>query len=456
MIIGNQQTTQLPVDANGNKTWALIYMPAGYDPSKKYCLMFNFHGKDEIGTTEQDLTALIRTGLTQLLAEGLKPVCFDKNAVLREWIIVSPQAPYWSYGAPQFPYMLAEMQKRVSVDPNYISAVGLSAGGQGAWSCAVDDKIAQQISAVIPLSAAEINTANLVASVKKNNLAVWAICGTNDIYNFDDINAGYIKMLNDAGLPARLTLIQSAGHDAGAWNAAMRFNFDQHPDNRYKEHVWKFLIDNPKNKPMPTTILPTIPCKLEAEDATAMSGVQVETTEDTGGGKDVGYIDPVDMMEYKINAPKPGVFPIDVRYSASLKYATFKTAIMEIRNAAGQTLARVDMPDTGGFQLFKTVSSKITLPAGDQTIRIVAITPGWNLNWIQINDALPANAPAPVPTDPLSDPNFGKDLAALFNRYGVDASLGLEDFNLSGYTVTILKAYSTMIKAQKSLSAITT
>jgi len=51
----------------------------------------------------------------------------------------------------------------------------------------------------------------------------------------------------------------------------------------------------------------TIPAKIEAESYASMAGVATETTTDTGGGLDVGWIDTGDWMAYAITVPTAGI-----------------------------------------------------------------------------------------------------------------------------------------------------
>lgn len=121
--------------------------------------------------------------------------------------------------------------------------------------------------------------------------------------------------------------------------------------------------------------------KIEAESFTAMSGVQVETTSDAGGGKNIGYIDAKDVMTYAISPAQAGT------YKVSYRIASTNTTSL---SAAGKITA---LPNTGGFQKWVTVSDTIKLTAGKQTFTITAIGGNWNLNWFELTYLAP---PAPV------------------------------------------------------------
>jgi hypothetical protein len=117
----------------------------------------------------------------------------------------------------------------------------------------------------------------------------------------------------------------------------------------------------------------------EAESYVAMSGVQTETTTDAGGGKNVGWIDNGDWMDYTINPYTQGTFTLQLRVAA-----VSNGAKIEIRDSDSTVLATVTVPPTGDWQNWTTVTTTVTLPAGIQNIRLKSITPvSWNINWLQ-------------------------------------------------------------------------
>jgi hypothetical protein len=125
---------------------------------------------------------------------------------------------------------------------------------------------------------------------------------------------------------------------------------------------------------------PVSSTKIEAENWKAMKGVQAETTTDAGGGKNVGYIENGDWMEYVYNAPSTGTYTINFRLASPNKGAQF-----QIQNSGGQILTTVNVPNTGGFQTWQTISATVNLPSGQQTLRLQSVAQaGWNINWMEI------------------------------------------------------------------------
>ncbi|MDB5054635.1 MAG: spore protein [Bacilli bacterium] len=133
----------------------------------------------------------------------------------------------------------------------------------------------------------------------------------------------------------------------------------------------------PTATPTPTPTGAAIPGKIEAESYSAMFGVVNETTIDTGGGVDVGYIDPGDWMDYKVNAQTAGSYTVGFRVASPVTGGQF-----QLKNSSGTVLGSLTIPNTGGYQIWQTANLNVTLPAGNQTLRVYLVTGEPNLNWL--------------------------------------------------------------------------
>ncbi len=119
---------------------------------------------------------------------------------------------------------------------------------------------------------------------------------------------------------------------------------------------------------------------IQAEDYSAMLGVQKEPTTDAGGGQNVGYIDNGDWMAYNsINFPTSGKYKVEYRV-ASLNGGSRLSLDL---NAGTIQLGAVNIPSTGGWQNWTTVSHTVNINAGTYNVGIFAATGGFNLNWIR-------------------------------------------------------------------------
>ncbi|WP_262707745.1 carbohydrate-binding protein [Larkinella knui] len=145
-----------------------------------------------------------------------------------------------------------------------------------------------------------------------------------------------------------------------------------------------------------------VPGKIEAENYSGMNGIQTETTSDVGGGLNVGRIDDNDWLDYNINVASAGAYAFNFRVAK--QYGDGK---IEVRTAAGAVLTTVDIPYTGGWQSFSTVSGTATLPAGNQILRIYAVKGDWNFNWVDVQSTAPVALPSVITFAALSDKTVG-------------------------------------------------
>jgi endoglucanase len=127
----------------------------------------------------------------------------------------------------------------------------------------------------------------------------------------------------------------------------------------------------------------TIPGKIESESYSNMSGVATESS--TDGTLDVGWIDRNDWMDYNVNVTTGG------QYTASFRIATPNSnAVFQLLTSGGTVLATISVPNTGGYQVWQTITATVNLPAGAQTLRIASIAnDGWNINWMQFDAIAP-------------------------------------------------------------------
>lgn len=117
-----------------------------------------------------------------------------------------------------------------------------------------------------------------------------------------------------------------------------------------------------------------LPFTMEAEAYTAMSGVEVESCADIGGGENVGYIDTGDWMDYTITVTAGGT------YSTSYRVKGWDGGAQLELIKDGNVLAATG---TNTGDVWATVTSgTFNLPEGTYTVRINASGGRFNLNWI--------------------------------------------------------------------------
>ena len=123
---------------------------------------------------------------------------------------------------------------------------------------------------------------------------------------------------------------------------------------------------------------------IQAENYNTMSGVQTETTTDTGGGLNVGYCDTGDWMAYyNINFPTSGNYVIEYRVASAVTGGRLSSDL----NAGTIQLGAVNVPNTGGWQNWQTITQTVNVNAGTYNFGIYVQNTGFNINWFRITKA---------------------------------------------------------------------
>ena len=108
-------------------------------------------------------------------------------------------------------------------------------------------------------------------------------------------------------------------------------------------------------------------------------GVDLEATTDTGGGDDLGWTAAGQWFKYTVNVATAGTYTVGLRLAAP----TAVTDGLHIANSSGTNLSgNVNVPATGGYQTWTTVTATVTLPAGQQTLTVDQDHAGWNINFL--------------------------------------------------------------------------
>ena len=108
--------------------------------------------------------------------------------------------------------------------------------------------------------------------------------------------------------------------------------------------------------------------------------VDIQTTSDTGGGHNVGWIASGEWLAYKVNIPSAG------KYQVSYRVASLNTTgrIQFEKQGGSPVYGAIDVPVTGAWQNWTTVSHEVELAAGEQHVALAFKTGNFNLNWIKI------------------------------------------------------------------------
>ena len=120
--------------------------------------------------------------------------------------------------------------------------------------------------------------------------------------------------------------------------------------------------------------------KVEAECFSSQDGTQLETTSDTGGGQNIGYVDAFDSMTYIVDVPTTGNYLLSYR-TASLNGSSPGFRIF----VDGQYSDIIAVPSTSGWQNWQTQQGRVVaLNSGAHVVKFDAASDGINLNWFSL------------------------------------------------------------------------
>jgi hypothetical protein len=205
------------------------------------------------------------------------------------------------------------------------------------------------------------------------------------------------------------SILQPGAPSNGGWTSAQM----KESGNYIRTKIRSFATTPP-----PTAV--TLPGTVQAENYSAMSGIQTETCSE--GGLNVGWIEANDWMDYLVNPSSSGSFTINLRVAS-----TGTTGVCQIKSGS-TVLATVSIPNTGGWQTWTTITATVNLTSGSQTIRLLATGGGWNINWW--------SAATATATNKLLNPGFETTanwtIESPFSRSTADKRTGSYSLRLAG------------------------
>lgn len=128
--------------------------------------------------------------------------------------------------------------------------------------------------------------------------------------------------------------------------------------------------------------------------------VDIQPTQDSGGGYDIGWTRATEWLNYTVNVASAGTYTLEVRVASDGPGGTFHVEFGGVDKTGSMVV-----PNTGGWQSWQTISRTVTLSAGQQAMRIVMDSEGattqsiGNINYVRVT----ASAPGPVAQWGLDD-----------------------------------------------------
>ena len=130
-----------------------------------------------------------------------------------------------------------------------------------------------------------------------------------------------------------------------------------------------------------------------AGGAFRQTGVDIEGSSE--GGYDVGWTAAGEYLNYTVNVAYSGT------YTVQLRVASVGGATMHVGFNGNQSVWQsVDVPNTGGWQSWTTVSFPASIASGTQQMTVMFDTAGANLHDISVVSGAVAAPAAPPPPPP--------------------------------------------------------
>ena len=184
----------------------LKYLPADYDPQKKYPLVVFLHGAGERGKPDGSELDIVKVHFW-----------FSRAAKGEEFpfVMVAPQCTtedYWGAYIESLNKFLDAVLAENAVDDRRVYLTGLSMGGTGTWLWSLANP--ERFAAIAPVC----GTGVAWYGGKLKDKPVWAFHGDVDDAVPPSCSLEMVRSINQNGGHALLTLYPGVGHNA--WDGA--------------------------------------------------------------------------------------------------------------------------------------------------------------------------------------------------------------------------------------------
>ncbi|MGD0940211.1 MAG: carbohydrate-binding protein [Terracidiphilus sp.] len=126
------------------------------------------------------------------------------------------------------------------------------------------------------------------------------------------------------------------------------------------------------------------------DDSYRSDGVDLETATAPATGNDLGWTSSGQWFRYTVNVATAGIYTVAFEVAAP----SAVTDAFHLSNFSGTNLSgSVNIPATGGWQIWTTVTATVTLPAGQQVLTLDEDNGGWNIDSAAFALATPAEGP---------------------------------------------------------------
>jgi endoglucanase len=130
-----------------------------------------------------------------------------------------------------------------------------------------------------------------------------------------------------------------------------------------------------------------VPGRIPGSKALVRTGLELEPSSDSGAGENLGWIEPGDWAEWRIRVAQAGAWRVRARVASA------KDSSTAVLRAGTTVIGGFRIPNTSDLQVWTTIDTTVTLPAGTSTLRVSFATSEGatselaNLNWLEFYQA---------------------------------------------------------------------
>jgi endoglucanase len=136
-----------------------------------------------------------------------------------------------------------------------------------------------------------------------------------------------------------------------------------------------------------------IPGRIQAEDWHYQEGLSLEVTSDAGGGYNFGYTNAGDFADYLVTVQQEGSYKLNLRVASTNSNGVLRVSFIDEQNPDDViNVTSFNIPSTGGWQTWQTISKTVNIPKGHYKLRLYIVAPEFNVNWIEFQT--PTSIPA--------------------------------------------------------------
>lgn len=124
-------------------------------------------------------------------------------------------------------------------------------------------------------------------------------------------------------------------------------------------------------------------------------GVDIQSTSDTGGGFNVGWIRDGEWLKYKLNVTSSSINAFRFRFASNNGSSRIQLFLDGVDIGGGV----INLPNTGGTQNWQTFNvNNVALVTGERTLEVRIIRGPFNLNYYEFTPGAATFTPTPTPS----------------------------------------------------------